>query len=231
MKFILSLIIATIALNTCSNTTSEKEPETIVFINSAKVDCTGVVAMKCLQIQESETLKPNEWQNFYSTIEGFNYEPGYIYKLSITKEKLDPETVPADASSIKYSLVKVIEKTLDKKMRLNDIWALKAINGEAVDLKALTARQKQPVLEIHLSELKIIGNDGCNAIFGTIETLDENNISFGSIGSTRMACPDMTLPTQYTNALEKTKQYSLKDLHLYLYDSEGNELLKFLKVD
>ncbi|HBL80582.1 MAG TPA: heat-shock protein HslJ, partial [Aequorivita sp.] len=68
-----------------------------------------------------------------------------------------------DASTLKYSLVKVIEKNRDEKMRLHDIWALKAINGEAIDRDNF---QKQPVLEIHLNEMKIFGNDGCNTMFG-----------------------------------------------------------------
>lgn len=66
--------------------------------------------MKCLQIQESETLDPEGWQLFYDRIEGFDYQPGYIYKLFIKKEKLNPATVPADGSSIKYTLVKMVEK-------------------------------------------------------------------------------------------------------------------------
>jgi len=113
MKFLLVFFISAIALNTCENTSTEQSTETIFFVNSIRVDCTGVGPMKCLQIQESEILKPNDWQNFYDTIEGFKYEPGYIYKILVIKEELDPATVPADASSIKYTLKKVIEKNID----------------------------------------------------------------------------------------------------------------------
>ena len=110
MKFLLTIFFSAIALSTCENKSSEKNAETILYVNSSKVECTGVGKMQCLQTQESETLKPNDWKNFYGNIEGFEYEPGYIYKLSVKKEKLDPATVPADASTLKYSLVKVIEK-------------------------------------------------------------------------------------------------------------------------
>jgi len=227
MKFLITFFISAIALSTCENNPSEKTAETILFVNSSKVDCTGVGKMKCLQIQESET-STNDWKNFYGDIEGFDYEPGYIYKLSVKKEKLDPATVPADASTLKYSLVKVIEKNIDKKMRLNDIWALKTIDGEMIDNEK---QQKQPVLEIHLNEMKIFGNDGCNNMFGSIESLDEKNIAFSAIGGTKMACPSMDLSSKYTSALGKTKTYKLDGLLLYFYDADGNEILKYQKVD
>jgi heat shock protein HslJ len=228
MKFLLAFFISAIALNTCGDNSSEKNAETILFVNSSKVECTGVGKMQCLQIQESETLKPNDWKNFFGNIEGFEYEPGYIYKLSVKKENLDPATVPADASTLKYSLVKVIEKNRDEKMRINDIWALKTMNGEAIDSNNF---QKHPVLEIHLNEMKIFGNDGCNNMFGNIESFDEKNIAFGAIGGTKMACPNMELSSKYTSALGKTKTYKLDGLQLYFYDADGNEVLKYQKVD
>lgn len=224
MKFLLTIFFSAIALSTCENKSSEKNAETILYVNSSKVGCTGVGKMQCLQTQESETLKLNDWKNFYGNIEGFEYEPGYIYKLSVKKEKLDPATVPADASTLKYSLVKVIEKNLDEKMRLHDIWALRAIDGNMIDVGNF---QKHPVLEIHLNDMKIFGNDGCNTMFGSIETLYEKTIVFGAIGGTKMACSNMELSSKYTSGLEKTKTYKLDGLQLYLYDADGNELLRF----
>lgn len=231
MKFIIAIIFSSIALNTCENKTSEKTDESILFVNSSRVDCTGVGNMKCLQIQESDTIKPGEWKNFSGNIEGFEYEAGYIYKISVKKENLDPATVPADASTLKYSLIKVIEKNIDTKLRLNDIWALKAINGEIIDTEVFSGRQKQPVLELHLNEMKFLGNDGCNNVFGDIESLDENNLTFGPIGGTKMACPNMELSSKYNSALGKTKSYKLDSLQLFLYNAEGNELLRYQKVD
>ncbi|HPE82982.1 MAG: DUF4377 domain-containing protein [Aequorivita sp.] len=226
MKFILAIFFSAIALNTCEKNSTEKAEETILYVNSSKVDCTGVGKMKCLQTQESVTLKPNDWKNFYGNIEGFEFEPGYIYKLAVKKEKLDPATVPADASTLKYSLVKVIEKNKDEKMRLNDTWALKSINNEAIDSETF---QKQPILEIQLNKMKIFGNDGCNNMFGSIKSLNENNITFGALGGTKMACPNMEISSKYTSVLGKTKTYKIDDLQLYFYDADGNELLRFEK--
>ncbi|MCB0454035.1 MAG: DUF4377 domain-containing protein [Aequorivita sp.] len=226
MKFILAIFFSAIALNTCEKNSTEKAEETILYVNSSKVDCTGVGKMKCLQTQESVTLKPNDWKNFYGNIEGFEFEPGYIYKLAVKKEKLDPATVPADASTLKYSLVKVIEKNKDEKMRLDDTWTLKSINNEAIDSETF---KKQPILEIQLNKMKIFGNDGCNNMFGSIKSLNKNNITFGALGGTKMACPNMEISSKYTSALGKTKTYKIDDLQLYFYDADGNELLRFEK--
>ena len=226
MKFIIAIFFSAIALNTCEKNSTEKVEETILYVNSSKVDCTGVGKMKCLQTQESVTLKPNDWKNFYGNIEGFEFDPGYIYKLAVKKEKLDPATVPADASTLKYSLVKVIEKNKDEKMRLDDTWTLKSINNEAIDSETF---KKQPILEIQLNKMKIFGNDGCNNMFGSIKSLNENNITFGALGGTKMACPNMEISSKYTSVLGKTKTYKIDDLQLYFYDADGNELLRFEK--
>ena len=66
--------------------------------------------MNCLQIKRAEE---EDWQYFYSQITGFDFEPGHLYKIEVQEEKLDPDQVPADASSIKYSLVSVLEKNVD----------------------------------------------------------------------------------------------------------------------
>ena len=54
----------------------------------------------------------DEWQQVsQSRIEGFTYEPGYIYRLTVKKTVL--ANPPADGSSITYTLIQVIEKLKD----------------------------------------------------------------------------------------------------------------------
>lgn len=85
---------------------SSSADEMILIVASQTVDCTGVAPMKCLQVKEKES---DSWENFYSNIEGFTYEPGFEYILKVKKEKI--ENPPMDGSSIKYILVKQISKT------------------------------------------------------------------------------------------------------------------------
>lgn len=69
-----------------------------------KVDCMGVAPMKCLQVREVG----GQWMNFSSPIEGFDFVEGFRYKLIVMQTKI--ENPPADASSIRYQLVQLLDK-------------------------------------------------------------------------------------------------------------------------
>lgn len=84
--------------------TSDKTIKMVVA--SQQGDCVGVAPQKCLLVK---TGTDTDWTFFYDQIEGFNYEEGYEYVLEVKEEKR--ENVPADASSLKYILVKEISKT------------------------------------------------------------------------------------------------------------------------
>ena len=116
-------------------------------------------------------------------------------------------------------------------LKLHDIWALQEISFNGLPLELDYNEIKRPVLELHVNDRKIYGNDSCNSIFGSIETLDKGSISFGKIGGTRMACPNMTISAAYTKALQHVRSYKLEGLSLIFYNAEGDEILKFLKVD
>jgi len=75
-------------------------------IASESVDCSGVGMQKCLLVKKADST---DWEYFYSRIEGFNYERGFEYVLDVKEENVG--NVPADASSIKYVLIKQISKT------------------------------------------------------------------------------------------------------------------------
>ena len=102
-KNIMGLLLLSIALlfGACK---SNKVGETFV-VASQQGDCVGVMPMKCLLVKkEGQT----DWQFFYSSIEGFEYEPGYEYILEV---KVDSVINPAaDQSSLKYTLVKEVSK-------------------------------------------------------------------------------------------------------------------------
>jgi hypothetical protein len=75
-------------------------------IASQTANCMGAAPQKCLLVKKADAA---QWQYFYSPIEGFTHQDGYEYVLEIREEK--QENPPADASSIKYILVKVVSKT------------------------------------------------------------------------------------------------------------------------
>ena len=79
-----------------------------LYVNSQLVDCEGVGPQKCLQVRTSPEA---QWELFYGHIEGFTFEPGHHYRLLVDVTRA--ENVPADASSVRYSLIEVVEKRPD----------------------------------------------------------------------------------------------------------------------
>jgi hypothetical protein len=92
----------------CKEEASTTSNETTMRINNYTEDCIGEVEQKCLLVQEGSLIGTNDWEYFYSEIEGFNYEEGYIYNLKVKKTTI--ENPPMDASSIKYELLELLSK-------------------------------------------------------------------------------------------------------------------------
>ena len=230
MKTTISLAVVVLLMSFTFQKTGTVKPQ-IYWVNSLKVSCTGVAPMKCLQVQKSRTIKKGKWQNFYAGIEGFNFETGYIYKLSVKEEKIDPAKVPADGSSIKYTLIEVLEKNPDPKFRIHDIWVLEAINGSGIEKPQENDRMKTPSIEINLTEMRVMGTDGCNNFHGSIKNIEENMITFGPTATTMMMCPDMEIPGKFNAAMNKVGKFKAENLKLIFYDEKGTELLRFKKVD
>ncbi|GHA59633.1 DUF4377 domain-containing protein [Pontibacter akesuensis] len=82
--------------------------ETTMHVNYYRQSCQGVGEMKCLLVQEGNQVGSSDWTLFYDRIEGFQYEEGFTYVLRVRVEKV--ENPPADGSSRKYILLKIISK-------------------------------------------------------------------------------------------------------------------------
>lgn len=86
------------------NTPSPKQGEVRLKISHYKVPCTGADLQLCLLV----STNGNDPEYFYDTIEGFEYEWGYDYEISVEKNTL--ERPMADASSNSYKLKQVLKK-------------------------------------------------------------------------------------------------------------------------
>ena len=209
-------------------TSEESGANYIYWINSLKRKCVGVAPMQCLQVQKGNELTDDGWLLFYDTIKGFKYKQGYLYKIVVKEEDIPPEQVPADTSSNKYTLVKVLEKKVDSKLRLYDLWALESIKGKQIHPEK---GQERPRLEINLKKMAIVGNDGCNDFMGRIVIAGSEKLAFGRIAVTMKDCIDMDIPDRFHKHINTTRTYAIKGLRLYLFDSRGNELFAFRKID
>lgn len=89
--------------------TASTEPiveEKTIFIGPEKVECVGEGPMECFQVKED----PNgEWELFYDSIDGFEWEPGYTYELRVALHPV--ANPPAGGSSLQYELIEVLDKT------------------------------------------------------------------------------------------------------------------------
>lgn len=74
-----------------------------------------MVPQKCYQIKIDNA---QEWTYFYDEIEGFKYQEGFEYALEVVVEKT--ENPPADASSIRYKLIKIVSKKVSN-LEINNL--------------------------------------------------------------------------------------------------------------
>lgn len=221
-----ALLILPPLLLSCKTTNVQEVNTTTYWVNSSRIPCTGVAPMHCLQIRKEGS---GTWQLLYSDIEGFEYEPGYLYRIRVRAEQLDPQEVPADASAIRYRLVAVKEKVPDRRLRLHDIWVLTTLEGRVVRPPD-HGQSMQPYIEFHIRDNRYMGFDGCNTFTGSIDAVEQNNIRLGPALGTKIRCADMTVADAFLRLLSRSDTYRISGLTLTLLEGDA-ELLKFQKTD
>lgn len=87
--------------------------EVLLEVAPTKIDCMGIGPMKCLQVRVMNTDAANgdkagAWMPLHRGIEGFDYAEGFKYRLIV--RQIPEGTVPVDAASPLYKLVRLIEK-------------------------------------------------------------------------------------------------------------------------
>lgn len=107
IPIILILFILTIGCDrTNSLITSNKENIEIITIGPYTETCQGFIEQQCyLEFNEERQA----WEFFYESIQGFDFEPGYIYKLKVRLE--DRGTEIQDVGRYAYHLVEIISKS------------------------------------------------------------------------------------------------------------------------
>ncbi len=197
----------------------------VIWISGFKTTCeSGAGASNCLLINKSNELANEEWELFYSDIEGFEFQEGYLKKVEILRQKPnDNKRAPMDKSISKYVLVKELEKRQDHRPSLVAHWQLEGIHGTSIDKKITP-----PTLDFNLSEMKIHGNGGCNRYDGTIKQLGIKSIAFGNVLNTLSICAEVNVEGQYLGSLDKISSYEVNDSILNLYDGQENVIMSFV---
>ncbi|MFN2136716.1 MAG: META domain-containing protein [Candidatus Promineifilaceae bacterium] len=206
------------------------------FVGPELVDCEGGAGpQQCMQYKAS----PDEsYRLFYDTIDGFEFQPGYEYELSVLVEPV--ENPPADGSALRYTLIEVISQT--------PVTAEQPMVGESEPSGALNlegqpwlltsfvdpAGQQAEALAdtrvtIAFNNGEVSGSGGCNNYFGTYQ-LNGSSLTLSPMGSTMMACvPDdiMTQETAYFAMLGQVVSYEIVEGQLHLQDMTGQTIAVF----
>jgi len=82
--------------------------ETMMRVNYYRQTCQGEGEFNCYLVQEGKQVGTNNWNLFYTGIEGFQYEEGFVYTLKVRVEKV--ANPPADGSDRRYILMEVVSK-------------------------------------------------------------------------------------------------------------------------
>lgn len=196
-------------------------------------DCVGVGPQECLNVRESTET---EWTLWYDGIAGFEHEAGNDYRLLIRETTVD--NPPADGSSIRWTLVSILETTpVAKNDSAGDpilrVWKLESF-GPAADLGdeaaatlvegALASLPANDPVTLGLAgEGRVGGFDGCNRYFGDFAIENGHRIVQGPKGATMMACPGgrMELEQAFLRNLESATRVFLRGEYLELENDDG----------
>ncbi len=207
-----------------------------VYVGPEEVECVGVGPQTCLQVK----LSPDaNYTLFYDQIDGFVHEPGYEYELLVLIEPV--ENPPADASTLKYTLVEEVNRTPVKvEAQTTEPAETATLEGTTWSLQTYItpdsiAHEILPDTRItaEFNEGQVAGSAGCNNYFGTYE-LEGSSLIIGPAGSTMMFCaPEevMLQETAYLATLSSVTGYEIVDNQLHLKNSTGDTILLFNEED
>lgn len=98
-------VVLSIGLAGCGGTVTEPEDLTL-FVGPEQVGCQGEAQQLCLLVKWDPA---EDWELFYDEIQGFDFEPGFIYELRVRRYRVpDP---PAGGSAYRWELLEVVSKT------------------------------------------------------------------------------------------------------------------------
>jgi heat shock protein HslJ len=204
--------------------------EKTIYIGPNLVDCVGVAPQKCMQVKENSE---DDYSMFYNQIEGFDYEEGYEYELVVREEKV--ENPPADASSLKWTLVEEVSKKPAAEAGMVELedtqWMLISYLDQAGDLvDALPGTNTTALFQ----EGQVNGNAGCNGYFGSYE-VEGANLSIGPLASTEMFCVSppgvMDQETAYLAALNSAASYTIDQDQLHISGADGETVLVYMVAE
>jgi copper homeostasis protein (lipoprotein) len=127
----------------------------------------------------------------------------------------------ADGNASRYVLSKSNFEILEK------YWKLVELNGK--DVVADSTFIKDPHI-IFKGNNRIMGNGGCNSISGEYKIESLNRITFSKMISTKMACEQMGLESEFLESLQKADSFNVVGDMLMLSRARMAPLARFKAV-
>jgi heat shock protein HslJ len=211
------LVAGSLFLAACAPIASGPSEKTI-YVGPYQVPCTGVAPQSCLLVREDPS---DDWQYHYDPIEGFVYEPGFEYELRILETPV--ENPPADASSIRWSLLEIVSK---ERSLEGTTWLLESYVAPEGETEPVLSGTQVTAL---FAEGRVGGNAGCNSYVGQYET-SRPNISIAVSASTMMFCsPEEVMQQEqnYLATLGNAAYYLIQEDELLLSDDAHETILRF----
>ncbi|UWX55771.1 META domain-containing protein [Maribacter litopenaei] len=217
---LLLILFLLVLIQSCSNKMNK-----VLRVSGIKTECSaGAGKMQCLNIYRGEDINNPNWENFYASIKGFEFEEGYLQKIEVKETRLDKNEVPADGSSIKYELIKVLDKQKDIRSELNGDWTLVKLNNAPLNRMVAI-----PTITIELSKKVLAANGGCNNFTGQIETLTASEISLGTVAGTKKACINKNVEPEFQKTLNSISTYQIQGETVIFFDKTEKKILEFIK--
>ena len=101
-------------------------------------------------------------------------------------------------------------------------WKLMEFYGKPIENVS-----KQPFLMLNTNDNRVSGNTSCNGFGGEYELLEGNRIAFSKMMHTMMACPNMTVESEFMKVLEVVDNYTLVNGILNLNKGRMATMAKF----
>lgn len=186
---------------------------TLLWVDAAEVDCSGVGPRTCLRVKES---RAGEYRNFHAPIEGFDYVPGFEYVLRVRVS--ERANVPVDASSYRYELLEVVSES-PSGLGLANTWVP-------------PQRAAQGTVVVQFEEDRLVGSGGVNRFHATLQ-VNGTELSIGPMAVTRRAGPPakMKAEQEFLGKLEKAASYRIVGDELRLFDGNRRVVLILRKAN
>lgn len=220
------LLLLTLSFFACKNTINrDTNPSDILWVSGIQHECDSKSPTHCIQIQHADTPQIGKWNIWTDSIVNFIPEYGYMYKLKVSTSKLRKKNRSKQEIDFQYTSLKVLEKKRDPSIVLYNIWGLYSMHGEI-----LNTSSQRPRIELNLSKDQVIGHVFCNQISGQVHVLN-HRIEFSNLITTKMACRNLEYETDFLNILQNPLTFKSEKNQIILYNSKGNEVLRFKKLD